>query len=263
MTEHDHTGRPKVWCTRCQHEHIASIPATTYMCDSCGFGQWDLGSAAVHEASTPGHRTYPIAHPTVPLDERPPVPTAVGVLHEVVTRIDEARSANEDTSSPWVNSSVLELLAHLREPYTEGGATAAAEPSVQPPTREQAYEAVSAAVGGKSLTHWERAAIDALLALFPQPTPRESGFYCEEDDPADTRLCTCRKGQKPVSIADMVPGTCDECGGSGVCGSPPDHYYDCPRCSGEPVDLDDTRDDRDPSTIRDVTPPPATPEGGQ
>jgi hypothetical protein len=124
MIAHDHSGEPKVWCTRCQHEHIAAIPATTYMCDSCGFGQWDLGTARLHEEQAPGHRVYPIAHPTVPLDERPATPTAAGVLQEVMTRIDEARYANEDTSSPWGNSSVLELLAHLREPYTEGGAEA-------------------------------------------------------------------------------------------------------------------------------------------
>jgi len=130
VAAHEHRSDPKVWCTRCQHEHIASIPATTYMCDSCGFGQWDLGSAAVHEASTPGHRTYPIAHPTVPLDERPTVPTAAGVLHEVVTRIDLARYVNEDTASPWGNTEVLELLAHLREPYAEGGAAADTTPEV-------------------------------------------------------------------------------------------------------------------------------------
>lgn len=37
---------------------------------------------------------------------------------------------------------------------------------------------------------------------------------------------------------------CATCGGSGVCGSAPDAYYDCPDCSGVVVDLDDTRDDR-------------------
>lgn len=132
LAEHDHAGQPKVWCTRCQHEHVASIPATTYMCDSCGFGQWDLGTAAVHEASTPGHRTYPIAHPTVPLDERPAVPTAAGVLHEIITRIDEARLANGGTTSPWGNTDVLELLVHIRQPYTEVGATADALPTREP-----------------------------------------------------------------------------------------------------------------------------------
>jgi hypothetical protein len=127
VAEHDHRADPKVWCTRCQHEHIASVPATTYQCDSCGFGQWDLGSARLHEAQQDGHRAYPITHPTVPLDERPSVPTAAGVLHEVITRIDEARYANGSTASPWGNADVLGLLAHLRQPYTEGGAVAAPE----------------------------------------------------------------------------------------------------------------------------------------
>ena len=39
---------------------------------------------------------------------------------------------------------------------------------------------------------------------------------------------------------------CDECGGSGICGSPPDMYFDCPACTDEPVDIQDTRDDRCP-----------------
>lgn len=127
VAEHDHRADPKVWCTRCQHEHIASVPATTYECDSCGFAQWDLGTARLHEAQQDGHRAYPIAHPTVPLDERPAQPSVAGVLHEVVTRIDEARYANGDGGSPWDNTDVLGLLAHLRQPYTEGGATAEVE----------------------------------------------------------------------------------------------------------------------------------------
>lgn len=37
---------------------------------------------------------------------------------------------------------------------------------------------------------------------------------------------------------------CQSCGGSGICGGPPDNYYECPECTGEDVTLDDVRDDR-------------------
>lgn len=71
------------------------------------------------------------------LDGRAPgASSAARLLLEIVTRIDEARYVNEarydeDTSSPWANTDVLELLAHLRQPYTEGGATAKAEHSTE------------------------------------------------------------------------------------------------------------------------------------
>ncbi|MGN8049567.1 WDGH domain-containing protein [Curtobacterium sp. 22159] len=60
------------------------------------------------------------------LDGRTTMPTAAGVLHEIVTRIDEARYANGETTSPWGNTDVRELLAHLRQPFTEGGETSVA-----------------------------------------------------------------------------------------------------------------------------------------
>lgn len=37
----------------------------------------------------------------------------------------------------------------------------------------------------------------------------------------------------------VVP--CADCGGGGVCGSPPDQFYDCPTCTGVPVDIQDTK----------------------
>lgn len=247
-TEHDHTDEPRVWCTRCQHEHIASIPATTYECDSCGFAQWDLGTARLHEAQQDGHRVYPIAHPTVPLDERPAAPAAAGVLHEVVTRIDEARYANGDTASPWDNIDVLGLLAHLRQPYTYGGAMAA----------------------------------DTVLAVFPQPNPSAEPPIesCLSGDMHAAHEWGGHPGQPgtgyrcpgiaatPPRIADMAPGTT-------FTADLVDDRIDAPRLrrvwrvqEAPGVVWNDeqnfgVRERRiDPSTIGDVTPPTATPEGG-
>ncbi|WIE54206.1 hypothetical protein [Curtobacterium sp. MCBD17_003] len=51
-------------------------------------------------------------------------PTAEDLLREIVTRIDEARYVNDtDSTSPWRNDSVLDLLAHLRQPYTDANST--------------------------------------------------------------------------------------------------------------------------------------------
>jgi AcrR family transcriptional regulator len=49
---------------------------------------------------------------------------AFDVLTEIITRIDEALIdealyGHEDTVSDWPNSSVLDLLKHLRQPWTE------------------------------------------------------------------------------------------------------------------------------------------------
>ena len=41
-----------------------------------------------------------------------------------------------------------------------------------------------------------------------------------------------------------MSGKCEECGGSGIRGSAPDEYFDCPECTGVDVLMDDTRDDR-------------------
>lgn len=128
--------------------------------------------------------------------------------------------------------------------------------SVQLPTREQIAEAIYTMCAG-SKQNWHKAAFredylkeaDAVLALFPQPTPAPLIACPHWNNGGERGEVTMRKGctacraeardaalvAEPPSTADMAPGTCDEC--------------------GEPVDLDDTRDDRDPSTIRDVTPP--------
>lgn len=89
------------------------------------------------------------------LDGRAPgTPSAARVLLEIVTRIDEARYVNdarydEDTSSPWANTDVLELLAHLRQPYTEGGATEALTSSSQPTPSAEDRNAWDTAVQAK------------------------------------------------------------------------------------------------------------------
>lgn len=48
---------------------------------------------------------------------RPHRHTGAEVLQEIVTRIDLTRVGNEETTFDWSNTSVLELLAYLREPY--------------------------------------------------------------------------------------------------------------------------------------------------
>lgn len=145
----------------------------------------------------------------------------------------------------------------------------------QPPTREQIADAIEAL----RLEHppWRRTpAIDAVLALFQQPTPSaEHDRHCASRtimlpvDPPRAAACDCGAAAEPVSIADMVPGTTftarhvdpDECGGI-------DHRWFVIRPGARPLVISDegqhwSGDSVDPSTIRDVTPPPATPEEGR
>ena len=68
---HDHTGQPKVWCETHKHTHIATIPRFTYLCKSCGFGQWYKPDAEAHEAACPGHETYEVEHVTRPIEAAP------------------------------------------------------------------------------------------------------------------------------------------------------------------------------------------------
>lgn len=158
--------------------------------------------------------------------------------------------------------------------------------AVQPPTREQiAVDLIEKLrkTGGVPIDSiWERwwqlfREYDAVLALFPQPTPsadqiislcpRCGGSGCV--GLADCRLCW-GSGEvsnpapfaEPVSIADMAPGTTlwarfvDE---------DHDRFLVIVNEPEWPV-LDPIAADQwqyshvDPSTIRDVTPPAATPE---
>ncbi|WP_413600825.1 TetR/AcrR family transcriptional regulator [Curtobacterium sp. Curtsp57] len=50
---------------------------------------------------------------------RPHRHDGAAVLLEVVTRIDMTAVGNEETTSDWSNTSVLELLEYLRAPFTE------------------------------------------------------------------------------------------------------------------------------------------------
>lgn len=67
--EHDHGPTAQlldeVWCLTCQHSHIATIPATTLRCASCGFGSWAVSVAEAHATSLPAHVVYPHHHQTI------------------------------------------------------------------------------------------------------------------------------------------------------------------------------------------------------
>lgn len=66
---HDHGPTAKlldlVYCLTCSHEHVATIPAVTFVCDSCGFGSWGHSIAAAHADSFATHIVYPQHHATV------------------------------------------------------------------------------------------------------------------------------------------------------------------------------------------------------
>jgi hypothetical protein len=152
----------------------------------------------------------------------------------------------------------------------------AAEPSVQPPTREQIaaeVKRVTHAWGGPAMDEFKNdppirkhyAIADAVLALFPQPTPSSE----PDADKAETyrqgwvaghaapQVTGVKGDAAPPSIADMAPGTTfrGEMVGHWVVLSTVDGHLNV-RHSVEDIAYVDI----DPSTIRDVTPPPATPE---
>jgi hypothetical protein len=152
----------------------------------------------------------------------------------------------------------------------------------KPPTREQIATAVRPVISrwydtGGNLQ--ERIA-DAVLALFPQPTPTAepvcggSATNCIHRFHPPMHSMACPVGQaqnhppspaEPVSIADMTPGTrCrEEVSGTVPSWAGEDQISPClcvlatghdgrHQCSHQV----------DPSTIRDVTPPPTTPGEG-
>jgi hypothetical protein len=149
-----------------------------------------------------------------------------------------------------------------------------ADPSVQPPTREQIAEVAEDAYYQARDNGWSRwpNVGDAVLALFPQPTP--SAEPVDEDVDDEESCARCYAGvdssehhekcvltghahdgesapAEPVSIADMAPGAMDG------------PVYRCSECGRM---LEDSHTPTcawfDPPTIRDVTPPPATAEEG-
>lgn len=46
---------PRPWCQTCANEHVANMPAHTWVCDDCGFGAWSYTVAAGHQAAWPEH----------------------------------------------------------------------------------------------------------------------------------------------------------------------------------------------------------------
>lgn len=170
------------------------------------------------------------------------------------------------------------------------------DPSVQPPTREQ----IDAAVGyvlfnvnnypeaartrimGRDVSPLREKVADAVLALFPQPAPsagpridrvpvprvwleRLMPMLHEHADAAmietaDRALdgTIARMIAEPVSIADMAPGTTF----TAVFHGEQDRFFRCRDSLARAGRYLVSMDAIDPSTIRDVTPPPATPEEG-
>ena len=172
------------------------------------------------------------------------------------------------------------------------------EPSVQPPTREQIDAAVAAWVANRNGNQIDLSNVaalkDRLHALFPQPTPKaEPDTRAMQMTMADLlnqwdglrhldrpaindwwyrrtsgHSLELQRSTEPVSIANMAPGTTftarhidpDECGGV-------DHRWFVIRPGAQPLVISDegqhwSGSSIDPSTIRDVTPPAATPEEG-
>jgi hypothetical protein len=135
--------------------------------------------------------------------------------------------------------------------------------SVQPPTREQIAEAIAESWSNHGYDSGRIA--DAVLALFQQPTPsaepEESGVcYCgtaleshaiEEHNYVDMGFPPA----EPVRIADMAPGTRfrDSDGAWWTIRRTEDGDTWANGDDGDAWDLLDF----DPSTVRDVTPPPA------
>lgn len=60
--DHAHEGDVLVWCETCQHDHIPGIPAVTWECRDCGWGQWSEADAAAHIRTQPLHRPYRVGH---------------------------------------------------------------------------------------------------------------------------------------------------------------------------------------------------------
>jgi hypothetical protein len=161
--------------------------------------------------------------------------------------------------------------------------------SVQPPTREQIAEALHGAPHGEDCgaymdtdygpaftsermcTCWKR----DFLALFPQPTPSAEHQCSGPHEDGRPESCVCSLGRshnhdevqdvpaEPVSIAEMAPGTTFT---ATQFGSRRTRYwmrlYEGVQVWWHPCWEAADEDDIDLSTIRDVTPPPATPEKG-
>lgn len=196
-------------------------------------------------------------------DERPPAPSAVDVLHEVVTRIDEARYVNEaryndDTSAPWANTDVLELLAHLRHPYTEGGVTEARTLSSQltPSAERITTERLAKALYEERNSDEDFQPDDPALGFVPIPAS-----YRRQAERLIIILGWQTQAATLPRIEDMAPGTTFTASyGKDLFGT-----TRWMRCTGPSrcVNVGGVRFDAyaiDPSTIRDVTRPPAAAE---
>lgn len=109
-TSHDHSREPKVWCETHQHTHIARIPRFTYLCKSCGWGQWYKLDAEAHEAACEGHETYEVEHVMRPLTEHAE-PT------DKQDALDYLDSIREDDRIGYGDYSTLhDLISTIAEP---------------------------------------------------------------------------------------------------------------------------------------------------
>lgn len=59
-------------------------------------------------------------------------------------------------------------------------------------------------------------------------------------DERDIMVVFCTICRQTLALAEP----CSMCGGSGICGTPPDQFYECPTCTGVDVAVDDITDDR-------------------
>jgi hypothetical protein len=65
---HDHSGEHMVWCRNCETKHVASIPAMTFRCHFCGWGQQNYRDGLRHLIDCPGHAIMAVRHPVSELE---------------------------------------------------------------------------------------------------------------------------------------------------------------------------------------------------
>ena len=117
----------KVWCETCQHEHIPDIPAITWLCRDCGWGQWSEADAVAHVERQAGHRPYRVGH-WIPARirkvakkhdearaEADRLRVALGKVAAKVAEVDGWKPyESRDTGSVYLSDSVDDLVTDIR-----------------------------------------------------------------------------------------------------------------------------------------------------